>query len=90
MKLKKPVNIFLGPITTNCLQYLSPLQLNHERFNIVCYTLHLAKKLSYDANYRYHSLGGDSLGGCRSVLCGICNGINSYVDTNFMTIKGIW
>ena len=97
MKLGKPVNMFLGPITTECLHCSSTLHINHEPINVVVYTLHgpvpgqkiILRCKFCSINYRYDSFGGDSLGGYRSVLYGTCNGINCCVNTDFMTIKGI-
>ena len=98
MKLGKPVNIFLGPITTDCLQCSSPLHINHEPINITCYTVHgpdpgqkiILRCKFCSINYRFDSFGGDRLGGYRSVLYGTCNGINSCINADFMIIKGIW
>ena len=74
MKLGKPVNLFLGPTCTKCLQCSSPLHINHEPTSVMCYTVNgpvPAQKIilrckSCGINYRYDSYGGDIIGGYRS------------------------
>ena len=73
MQLGKPVNMFLGPKCTECLRCSSPLQINHEPINVMCYMVHgpvPAQKITLRCklcgiNYRYDSFGGDNIGGYR-------------------------
>lgn len=75
MQLGKPVNVFLGPNITECLQCASTLHINHDPITVICYTLRgpvPAQKIILRCkhcgiNYRYDSFGGDILGGYRSV-----------------------
>lgn len=75
MQLGKPINLFLGPNTTECEQCSSPLHINHDPITVICYTFYgpvPAQKITLrckycNINYRYDTFGGDNLGGYRSV-----------------------